>query len=59
MNTNFTELSMNEIEAIEGGRWYVRLAGAALFVCGVATAACGNPMGVEAAAFGAYAVYTG
>ena len=59
MNTNFTELSMNESEAIEGGRWYVRVAGAALFVAGVVSTFYGNPMGPDAAALGAYAVYTG
>ncbi|SFX08213.1 hypothetical protein SAMN04487832_1021, partial [Ruminococcus sp. XPD3002] len=53
MNTNFTELSMNEIEAIEGGRWYVRVAGAALFVAGVVSTFYGNPMGPDAAALGA------
>ena len=65
MTNGFIELSAMDMCEIDGGvdwGWIgsgVAVAGAALFVAGVVSTFYGNPMGPDAAALGAYAVYTG
>lgn len=44
INSNFTELTMNEIEELEGGKWTKRLLGGVQVVVGGASMLCAYGM---------------